>query len=362
VISGPNAGGKTVTLKTVGLLQMMLQAGLLVACNHDSEFGIFKQLMIHIGDTQSLEFELSTYSSHLINMKYFMENANGKTLFFIDELGSGSDPNLGGAFAEVIMEELAKKHSLGLVTTHYLNLKVMANKVSGIINGAMAFDEKKLQPLYQLIIGKPGSSYTFSIAERIGLPQYLIGKARKLVDENHFSLDKLLNSTEQDQQQIQAEKKKLDKLIKENEKLQKEMQQLMNKEKHKQQIELLKEQNQINEAKLTYLKEMDRKLKSLLVEWRKTDDKSKVIKMMQALLFKQPEKQILKKKQQKIDSKYIETTEPVKQGDKVIMAANRQVGIVTNIRGKKAIVQVGAVPITVGIGDLVVVKDRVVEE
>ena len=362
VISGPNAGGKTVTLKTVGLLQMMLQAGLLVSCNHDSEFGIFKQLMIHIGDTQSLEFELSTYSSHLINMKYFMENANGKTLFFIDELGSGSDPNLGGAFAEVIMEELAKKHSLGLVTTHYLNLKVMANKVSGIINGAMAFDEKKLQPLYQLIIGKPGSSYTFSIAERIGLPQHLIGKARKLVDENHFSLDKLLNSTEQDQQQIQAEKKKLDKLIKENEKLQKEMQQLMNKEKHKQQIELLKEQNQINEAKLTYLKEMDRKLKSLLVEWRKTDDKSKVIKMMQALLFKQPEKQILKKKQQKIDSKYIETTEPVKQGDKVIMAANRQVGIVTNIRGKKAIVQVGAVPITVGIGDLVVVKDRVVEE
>jgi DNA mismatch repair protein MutS2 len=362
VISGPNAGGKTVTLKTVGLLQMMLQAGLLVSCNHDSEFGIFKQLMIHIGDTQSLEFELSTYSSHLINMKYFMENANGKTLFFIDELGSGSDPNLGGAFAEVIMEELAKKHSLGLVTTHYLNLKVMANKVSGIINGAMAFDEKKLQPLYQLIIGKPGSSYTFSIAERIGLPQHLISKARKLVDENHFSLDKLLNSTEQDQQQIQAEKKKLDKLIKENEKLQKEMQQLIDREKHKQQIELLKEQNQINEAKLTYLKEMDRKLRSLLVEWRKTDDKTKVIKMMQALLFKQPEKQILKKKQQKIDSKYIETNEPVKQGDKVIMTANRQVGIVTGIRGKKAIVQVGAVPITVGVGDLVVVKDRVVEE
>jgi len=362
VISGPNAGGKTVTLKTVGLLQMMLQAGLLISCNHDSEFGIFKQLMIHIGDTQSLEFELSTYSSHLINMKYFMENANGKTLFFIDELGSGSDPNLGGAFAEVIMEELAKKHSLGLVTTHYLNLKVMANKVNGIINGAMAFDEKKLQPLYQLIIGKPGSSYTFSIAERIGLPPYLIGKARKLVDENHFSLDKLLNSTEQDQQQIQAEKKKLDKLIKENEKLQKEMQQLIHREKHKQQIELLKEQNKINEAKLTYLKEMDRKLRSLLVEWRKSDDKSKVIKMMQALLFKQPEKQILKKKQQKIDSKYIETNEPVKQGDKVIMTANRQVGVVIGIRGKKAIVQVGAVPITVGIGDLVVIKDRVVEE
>lgn len=358
VISGPNAGGKTVTLKTVGLLQMMLQSGLLVSCNHDSEFGIFKQLMIHIGDTQSLEFELSTYSSHLINMKYFMENANGKTLFFIDELGSGSDPNLGGAFAEVIMEELAKKHSLGLVTTHYLNLKVMANKVNGIINGAMAFDEKKLNPLYQLIIGKPGSSYTFSIAERIGLPQNLIIKARKLVDENHFSLDKLLNSTEQDQQQVQAEKKTLDKMIKENEKLQKEMQLVIQKEKHQQQIELLKEQNQINEAKFAYLKEMDRKLKSLLSEWRKTEDKNKVIKMMQALLFKQPEKQILKKNQEKINSKYVETNEAVKQGDKVMMTANRQVGTIINIRGKKAIVQVGTVPITVGITELIVVKEK----
>jgi DNA mismatch repair protein MutS2 len=361
VISGPNAGGKTVTLKTVALLQMMLQSGLLVSCNHDSEFGIFKQLMIHIGDTQSLEFELSTYSSHLINMKYFMENANGKTLFFIDELGSGSDPNLGGAFAEVIMEELAKKHSLGIVTTHYLNLKVMANKVTGIFNGAMAFDEKNLKPLYRLIPGKPGSSYTFSIAERIGLPQQLISKARQLVDEAHFSLDKLLNSTEQDQQEIQAEKKQLDKLIKENEKLQKEMEQVISKEKHKQQIELLKEQNQINEAKFTYLKEMDRKLKSLLVEWRKAEDKSKVIKLMQAALFKQPEKQILKKKQQKIANKYIESDEPVKQGDKVIMKANRQVGVVTAMRGKKAIVQVGAVPITVGVADLLVVREKVSE-
>ncbi len=155
VISGPNAGGKTVTLKTVGLLQVMLQAGLLISVSPDSEMGIFKQLMIHIGDTQSLEFELSTYSSHLKNMKHFLEHANGKTLFFIDELGSGSDPNLGGAFAEVIMEELAYKHSFGIVTTHYLNLKVMANKVPGIINGAMQFDEKNLLPLYKLQKASP---------------------------------------------------------------------------------------------------------------------------------------------------------------------------------------------------------------
>lgn len=207
VISGPNAGGKTVTLKTVGLLQLMLQSGLLVPVNPDSEMGIFRQLMIHIGDTQSLEFELSTYSSHLKNMKYFMENANGKTLFFIDELGSGSDPNLGGAFAEVILEELVKKHAMGIVTTHYLNLKVMANKTPGIINGAMAFDEKNLLPMYKLLIGKPGSSYTFSIAERIGLDPLLVGRAKKLVDDNHFQLDKLLNRTEQDLQNIEKEKK-----------------------------------------------------------------------------------------------------------------------------------------------------------
>lgn len=361
VISGPNAGGKTVTLKTAGLLQMMLQSGLLISCSPESEFGIFKQLMIHIGDTQSLEFELSTYSSHLMNMKYFMENANGKTLFFIDELGSGSDPNLGGAFAEVIMEELAKKHAIGIVTTHYLNLKVMANKVQGIMNGAMAFDEKNLKPLYKLIVGKPGSSYTFSIAERIGLHPSLINKARKLIDENHFSLDKLLNRTEQDLQQVQAERKNLDKLLKENEKLKKELEQVMNRERHSQQIELLKHQNKISEEKLLYLKDMERRLKSIVIEWKKTEDKNALIKMIQSLLFKQREKQVVEKQQKKLDKKFIESSEPVKEGDKVKMIANRQVGVVTKIRGKKAIVQVGAVPITVDVTELVVVKDKVAE-
>src|SRR5690606_18688858 len=198
LISGPNAGGKTVTLKTVGLLQLMIQSGLLIPAHPDSELGIFKQFMIHIGDTQSLEFELSTYSSHLINMKYFMENANGRTLFFIDELGSGSDPNLGGAFAEVILEELVKKHAFGIVTTHYLNLKIMANKTPGIFNGAMAFDEIHLLPMYKLIIGKHGSSYALSIAERIGLDRRIIERARQLVDEGHVQLGKLFYRTEQD--------------------------------------------------------------------------------------------------------------------------------------------------------------------
>lgn len=362
VISGPNAGGKTVTLKTVGLLQLMMQSGLLVPVHPDSEMGIFKQIMIHIGDTQSLEFELSTYSSHLKNMKYFMENANGKTLFFIDELGSGSDPNLGGAFAEVIMEELALKHSFGIVTTHYLNLKVMANKVPGIINGAMQFDEKNLLPLYKLIVGKPGSSYTFSIAERIGLEKRLIDKARKLVDEDHFTLDKLLNRTEQDLQHIDQEKASLQKLLNENERLKKEMQQVIDKERHRQEVERLKEQNKISEERLAYVKDMERRLKAMVIEWRKADDKEKVVKMIHALLFKQREKLVSEKQQKKLDEKFVEIGGEVKVGDKVKMKKNRHTGIVKEIKGKKALLQVGIMPMTVDLKDLVVVKDNVEEK
>src|SRR5690606_40562001 len=150
------------------------------------------------------------------------------------------DPNLGGAFAEVILEEMARKHAYGIVTTHYLNLKVMANKTPGIINGAMAFDEKNLLPLYKLVVGKPGSSYTFSIAERIGLPPELIKRARKMVDEEHFKLDKLLNKTEQDLDQIEKQQKELNQLLKKNEQLKAELEKTLYKEKHRQQVEILR--------------------------------------------------------------------------------------------------------------------------
>ena len=359
VISGPNAGGKTVTMKTVGLLQLMLQSGLLVPVHPASEFGIFRQLMIHIGDTQSIEFELSTYSSHLKHMKHFIENANGKTLFFIDELGSGSDPNLGGAFAEVILEELARKHAYGIVTTHYLNLKVMANKVRGIVNGAMAFDEMNLQPQYKLILGKPGSSYTFSIAERIGLDKRLIQRARDLVEEDHFRLDKLLNRAEQDLQQVQQKEKELQKLLHENDKLKKEMQALLDKEKHKQQVELLKQQNKITEDRIVYLKETERKLKQIVFDWRKAEsaaDKNQLMKQMQALLFKQKEKQVVEKAKKKINSKYEEVGGDIVPGVKVLMKKNHQVGEVQEIRGKKAVVKIGLLPMQVDMNDLVVVK------
>jgi len=358
VISGPNAGGKTVTMKTVGLLQMMVQSGLLVPVHPSTQFGIFKQLMIHIGDTQSIEFELSTYGSHLIHMKYFMENANGRTLFFIDELGSGSDPNLGGAFAEVILQELAQKHAFGIVTTHYLNLKVMAGNTAGIINGAMAFDEKHLQPQYKLIMGKPGSSYTFSIAERIGLDKNLIQRAKLLVDEGQFRLDKLLNRTEQDLRDLEKKEKELQQQIKENEKLKKEMQQVMDRERHLQQVELLKEQNRISEDKMIYLKDMERKLKQMLIEWRKEEDKNKVIKQMEGLLFRKNEKKVVGRMQQKIDLKYDEIGGEIKVGDKVKMKKNHQVGEVMELRGKRAVVKVGLLPMQVEIKELVVVKEK----
>lgn len=361
IISGPNAGGKTVTMKTCGLIQMMMQSGLLVPVHPDSQMGIFKQLFIHIGDTQSIQFELSTYSSHLLHMKYFIENANGRTLFFIDELGSGSDPNLGGAFAEVILEELSRKHAIGIVTTHYLNLKVMANHTAGIVNGAMAFDEVNLKPMYQLVIGKPGSSYTFAIAQRIGLPAPLINRARKLVDEDHFKLDKLLNRTEQDQQRLEKEKKELQKALKENEKLKAEMEVVLSKEKHRQQVELLKHQNKITEEKMSNLKETERKLKQIVLEWRKAENKEakdEAVKQIQNLLFKKKDQMITGKMAKKVESKYREVKADIGVGSKVKMKRNHQVGEVKEIRGKRAIVQIGLLPMSVDLNDLVVVEER----
>ena len=356
LISGPNAGGKTVSMKTIGLNQILLQSGLLVPVHPNSTMGIFKQIFIQIGDDQSIEFELSTYSSHLMSMKYFLENANGKTLFFIDELGSGSDPNLGGAFAQVILEELCKKHALGIVTTHYLNLKIMANNTKGIVNAAMTFDEKTLQPLYKLSLGKPGSSYTFSIAERIGLSHQLIYRAKNLVHSDHFKLDKLLKNTEQNLQTLEQENKQLTILLKENENLKAEMQVLLKKEKHKQQVEILQQQNKIAEERITYLKDMERKLKQIVFDYKKTEDKKEVIKNLQNLLFKKDETLVVSKLAKKVNTKFKELDIIITVGSLVKLKKNYQVGEVIEIRGKRAIVQIGTLPMNIELQDLVVVE------
>jgi DNA mismatch repair protein MutS2 len=361
MISGPNAGGKTVSMKTVGLLQLMLQAGLLVPVDEQSEMGIFKQIMIHIGDTQSIENELSTYSAHLRDMKYFLDFANGKTLFFIDELGSGSDPNLGGAFAEAIVEELANKKAMGIITTHYLNLKVMAGKVSGIFNGAMAFDEEKLEPLYQLVVGKPGSSYTFAIAQRSQLSPKVIERARQLTERGHFKLDKMLHQTEQQSVRLGDKEKSLDKLIAHNEALKEKYEHLIDKERLRQHFETLKLQNKIKKEELDYLRDTERKFKQIIQDWKKSENKQEVIAAAEKILFKRKQIEQNAAAAKKADKKFKLAGRKPQEGDLVRHTLNHQVGRLTEIKGKKAMVQIGNLPFTVTIDEWVTVEERPIE-
>ncbi|HNU48635.1 MAG TPA: DNA mismatch repair protein MutS, partial [Bacteroidia bacterium] len=226
IISGPNAGGKTVCMKAVGLLLIMAQSGIHITAKAGTSVGVFNKLLIDIGDSQSIEYELSTYSSRLKNMKVFFEKVDSKSLFLIDELGSGTDPQLGGALAEAMLEALNLNRSFGIVTTHYMNLKVLADKVQGFINGSMLFDKRNLKPLFQLQVGKPGSSYTFIVAERSGLPQQIINSARSKVPKTHMLLEKLLSKVEKDKivieeklQNVIQKEKTLNTLIKQNDEL-----------------------------------------------------------------------------------------------------------------------------------------------
>lgn len=363
IISGPNAGGKTVAMKTVGLLQLMLQSGLLVPVNPISEMGIFKQIMIHIGDTQSIENELSTYSSHLKDMKFFLEHANGKTLFFIDELGGGTDPNLGGAFAEAIVERLSLKNAIGIITTHYLNLKIMAGKVTGIVNGAMNFDEEKLEPLYKLSLGKPGSSYTFAIAQRSGLPHEVINRAKQLTDRGHFKLDKMLHQAEQQTVKLDDKEQKLDKLIKEYEERKATYDELIDKERLKQQFATLKLQNKIKKDELDYLRDTERKFKQLIVEWKKAENKQDVIKSAEQLLFKRKQLKEQEAAAEKADKLFQVTGKPPKIGDLVRNIHNHQVGILEAMpRASKGIVRINKLPFNVQLKDwIVVVRNKKVK-
>lgn len=358
IISGPNAGGKTVSMKTVGLLQLMAQSGMLIPADTTSEIGIFKQVMIHIGDTQSIEHELSTYSAHLRDMKYFMDFANGKTLVFIDELGSGSDPNLGGAFAEAIVEELARKHTIGIITTHYLNLKVMAGKVPGIVNGAMMFDEDKLEPLYKLHVGKPGSSYTFAIAQRSGLPQTIIDRARKLTERGHFKLDKMLLRTEQQSVQMAKKEKQLDGLIKEQKDLKKEYEELIDKEKLEQHHSTLKLQNEIKKQELDYLRDMERKFKQIIQDWKKADNKQDVIAAAESVLFKKKQIKANATAAKKADKNFYTIKGTPQVGDLVRHKVNHQVGTLSEIKDKRAIVMIGKMPFNIALEEWVKVKKK----
>ncbi|MDB5006678.1 MAG: mutS2 [Mucilaginibacter sp.] len=211
VVSGPNAGGKSVCMKTVGLLQMMVQAGLLISASEVSVVGVFKQLFVDIGDDQSIESDLSTYSAHLSKMKAFVEQANGKTLILIDEFGTGTDPQFGGPIAEAVLESLIHKKVRGMVTTHYSNLKIFASHTEGLENASMLFNNTEMKPLYMLEVGKPGSSYAFEIAQKIGLPQNVLNLAKNKVSAGQKKVDTLLVDLEREKKEIYDTKLRLDK-------------------------------------------------------------------------------------------------------------------------------------------------------
>lgn len=202
LVSGPNAGGKSVCMKTVGLLQIMIQSGLLIPADETSTIGFFKQIFADIGDDQSIESDLSTYSAHLSKMKHFINFANSRTLILIDEFGTGTDPLFGGPIAEAVLEELNKKSVRGVVTTHYSNLKVFASHTSGLENASMLFDNQIMKPMYILQVGKPGSSYAFEIAQKIGLPKPIIDAAKEKVGDQQKKVDSLLVDLERDKKEI----------------------------------------------------------------------------------------------------------------------------------------------------------------
>lgn len=209
LVSGPNAGGKSVCMKTVGLLQMMLQTGLLVPVDEHSEMGIFHQIFADIGDDQSIESDLSTYSAHLNKMRHFLAHANAKTLVLIDEFGTGTDPQFGGPMAEAVLQVLNSKKVRGVITTHYSNLKLFAGDTEGLENASMLFDNSKMKPLYILDIGKPGSSYAFEIAQNIGLQKEVLALAKEKIGTNQNSIDSLLVNLEKEKRQVHEAKVKL---------------------------------------------------------------------------------------------------------------------------------------------------------
>ncbi|RVU24649.1 endonuclease MutS2 [Sandaracinomonas limnophila] len=216
VVSGPNAGGKSVTLSTIGLLQYIFQTGCLVPVKEQSKMGFFHQIFLDMGDDQNLENELSTYSSHLSNMRYFLENANPKTLLLVDEFGTGTEPGLGGAIAEAILEKLADKGSYGAINTHYGNLKNLADHKKGLFNAAMKYDTVHLEPLYELEIGKPGSSFAFEIAHKIGLPDAIIQSAQKKINKKQVDFDKLLVETSTEKQLWESKNAALEERIRQS--------------------------------------------------------------------------------------------------------------------------------------------------
>ncbi len=357
LVSGPNAGGKSVLMKSVGLIQLMVQSGLLVPVHELSEMGIYEKLFVNIGDSQSLEDDLSTYSSHLANMKFFLENADANTMILIDEFGSGTDPKMGGAIAESILKTLNEKQVMGLVTTHYGNLKIFAYRTVGIINGCMNFDKDNLAPNYTLTIGRPGSSYAFEIATNVGFGGEVLRYAKKRIGENEQAVDELLIDLQREKQEydekiaeLNEKQILLDKLVRqyseniEDVEARRKKQKLESKE-----LELTKT------AQLT--QEMQRVLKELKQE--KNIERAREITTE------------IKEKQQVLATQVSELVEEVyyapnakslnleiKTGTLVKMRTGSATGRVETISGNEAIVVMGALRLHVKLRDLTAVEEK----
>jgi len=362
IISGPNAGGKSVCLKTVGLLQYMVQCGLTIPVEEGSESGIFKNILIDIGDEQSIENDLSTYSSHLINMKYFLKNGTDKSLILIDEFGTGTEPVLGGSIAEAILAELNRKRVYGVLTTHYTNLKHFASLTDGIVNGAMAFDNHLMQPLFQLYIGKPGSSFAFEIARKIGLPEDILNEASGKAGVKNINYDRHLKDIARDKrywetkrQNIRQHEKRLEELINEYEEelsgVKSIRKDIIARAKDEAQ-NLLKESNRMIENTIRQIKESQaEKEKTKEVRQHLDEFKSKVVEETRPVESASEKKiKVLSDKTRKFRSKQEtekkadipEVPKPLKVGDAVRMTDTMAAGEVIEIKDKVILVETGS--------------------
>jgi DNA mismatch repair protein MutS2 len=359
VISGPNAGGKSVTMKAVGLLQIMAQSGMAIPVAPNTKIGIFKTFFTDIGDQQSMQDELSTYSSRLNNYKFFLQHTHESTLLLIDEFGTGTDPVIGGAIAQAVLHDLQKKKCFAVITTHYANIKSYAHNNKGLVNGSMIFDKQKLAPTYRLQIGKPGSSYAFEITEKIGLPKSIIHHAKTLTEGKLKDVDKLLadiqyqqENIKKKQEEIDKKEKHLDDWIKKYAGLNKDFE-LQNK---KMKLEFRQYKAEMQSKQRDEWNKMLGEIKTKIKEEKKVEAQEQIIK-------KELEKIIVEEKQTKDEIKTIKESlnyniiqrKPVK-GDSVLINDQTEIGIVENIGNKEALVFFGNIKTKVNINLLQVVE------
>lgn len=356
IISGPNAGGKSVCLKTVAVVQYMMQCGLLPTVYDNSHMGFFKKLFIDIGDEQSFENDLSTYSSHLRNMRFFLSHADERTLLLADEMGSGTEPQIGGAMAQAILDNLGRKHCYGVVTTHYQNLKTFADNCPGFVNGAMLYDRARLEPTFQLSIGNPGSSFAIDIAHKMGLPVEVIDEAKKIVGEEYVNLDKYLSDIARDRkywankrQNIKEKENKLDALLSKYEEVAgdlKARRKIILDDARREAKDILAETNAKIERTILEIrkaqaeKERTRQLRKELKEFAEASDSlsgaDDTSQQIRKLKHKSRKPKVETVRPQPTESKTIET------GDFVKLDGGASVGEVLSVSGKKAEVAFGA--------------------